>query len=83
MSRWWWFLRRNSRLASATSLSLVAGTLVALAVAWPGQKAIEAHLNDGSVWINYRDKSYVGRLNPKVRAIDTFSKKWLDGMDIT
>lgn len=87
MSDWWSVLRRNSRVASATSLSLVAGTLVALAIAWPGQKAIEAHLNDGSVWINYRDKSYVGRLNPKVRSIDTIvvganSDVFQDGTDV-
>jgi hypothetical protein len=66
------FVRRRStkRIASGTSLALVAGTLVILAVSSKGTPITDVDLNDGSVWVTNSTQALIGRLNPQVKALD-------------
>ncbi|SED98732.1 Ig-like domain-containing protein [Ruania alba] len=64
-------LRRNRRtVASATVMSLVLGTVVALSLNYEGVATADVDLNDGGVWVSNNESILVGRLNYPVEEID-------------
>lgn len=64
--------RPSRRLASGVTLSLVASTLVLLAIKADGTPISDVNLHDGSVWVTNTDPEYqmIGRLNPQIRQLD-------------
>lgn len=65
--------RRSARkVVSATSLTLVASTLVLLAVNADGTPISDLDLHDGSVWVTNTQPGYhlLGRLNPQIQQLD-------------
>ncbi|MBZ2195232.1 Ig-like domain-containing protein [Occultella gossypii] len=64
-------LARNKRqIASATVISLVVGTVVALSLNYEGVATADVELNDGGVWVSNNNSILVGRLNYPIEAID-------------
>ncbi|UFU01738.1 Ig-like domain-containing protein [Ruania suaedae] len=57
-------------MASATVLSLVLGTVVALSLNYEGVATADVDLNDGGVWVSNNESILVGRLNFPVGEID-------------
>ncbi len=57
-------------VASATVLSLVLGTVVALSLNYEGVATADVDLNDGGVWVSNNESILVGRLNYPVGEID-------------
>ncbi|WP_163542143.1 Ig-like domain-containing protein [Occultella kanbiaonis] len=64
-------MARNKRqIASATVISLVVGTVVALSLNYEGVATADVELNDGGVWVSNNNSILVGRLNYPIEAID-------------
>src|SRR5690625_1621231 len=64
-------LRRHKRgVASATIMSLVLGTVVALSLNYEGVATADVDLNDGGVWVSNNSSIMVGRLNYPIGEID-------------
>ncbi|WP_408898933.1 Ig-like domain-containing protein [Nocardioides sp. R1-1] len=68
--KWFDKWRRGRRVASATALTLLLGTLVVLAYQHDGKPFTEVELNDGGVWVTNRDMGLVARLNPQIKELD-------------
>ncbi|TDE89965.1 fibronectin type III domain-containing protein [Occultella glacieicola] len=62
--------RNKRRIASATVISLVVGTVVALSLNYEGVATADVELNDGGVWVSNNNDILVGRLNYPIQEID-------------
>lgn len=73
-------LREHKRgVASATVMSLVLGTVVALSLNYEGVATADVDLNDGGVWVSNNSSIKVGRLNYPIAEIDaTFAAQSQD-----
>lgn len=58
------------KIASATVVSLVVGTVVALSLNYDGVATADVELNDGGVWVSNNNELQIGRLNYPVQQID-------------
>lgn len=58
------------KIASATVVSLVVGTVVALSLNYDGVATADVELNDGGVWVSNNNELLLGRLNYPVQQID-------------
>src|SRR5690625_6731957 len=61
---------RHRKVASATVVSLVLGTVVALSLNYDGVATADVELNDGGVWVSNNNELLLGRLNYPVQQID-------------
>ncbi|GMA30964.1 hypothetical protein [Litorihabitans aurantiacus] len=62
--------RRRSTIASATVVSLVVGTVVALSLTYDGVATADVSLNDGGVWVTGTNDTRIGRLNYPIAEVD-------------
>ncbi|PWD49491.1 hypothetical protein C8046_00890 [Serinibacter arcticus] len=62
--------RRRSTVASATAVSLVVGTVVALSLTYDGVATADVSLNDGGVWVTSTGDVQFGRLNYPISQVD-------------
>lgn len=62
--------RRRSTVASATAVTLVVGTVVALSLTYDGVATADVSLNDGGVWVTSTGDVQFGRLNYPVGQVD-------------
>lgn len=66
-----WFAQHRSAALTAVSGTIVAATVIALAVVYPGFEAQRLDLNDGAVWVVNGDRQAVGRANLQVGVLDS------------
>ena len=66
-----WFGQYRSAALTAVSGGLVAATVVALAVIYPGFESQRLDLNDGAIWVVNGDRQAVGRANLQVGVLDS------------
>lgn len=57
-------------MASATVVSLVVGTIVALSLTYDGVATADVRLNDGGVWVTATGDTRIGRLNHPIQEVD-------------
>jgi large repetitive protein len=62
--------KRRSTIASATAVSLVVGTVVALSLTYDGVATADVSLNDGGVWVTGTADTRIGRLNYPIEEVD-------------
>ncbi len=75
--------RSMRRVGSAVSLTVVASTLVVLAVRSDGTPVADVTLNDGSVWVTSLADAGMARLNPAVLSLDAFVNSTAEDFDVT
>ncbi len=63
-------VRRHRRAASTASLTLVASTLVVLAVRAEGTPVTDVDLNDGGVWVTNAGQTLLARYNKQIEELD-------------
>ena len=61
---------RRRTVVSTLAVSLIATTLVVLAVKYDGSPIHDVDLNDGGVWVTNGDLQMMGRLNSQVKELD-------------
>jgi len=66
-----WISRHRSLVATATSGSVIAALVAAVAIVSTGYTAQRLDLNDGSVWVANGASQVIGRANTQVLALNT------------